>query len=341
MTSTTSEGFQEEDIRPAHLMDEATKAMFADIARLLTRRAEFVRVLCPACNSHESRPLFSKNGFDYEHCSNCDTFYVNPRPSPAVLDWFYRDSTTYAYWNAQVFPAAEEARRRLIVAPRVDAILDLCDRFDIPTESILEIGAAFGTFCLEVASRQRFSRIVAIEPTPELAQTCRARGLDTVEKPFETYAATAVDEGFSVIANFEVLEHLFSPRQFLQSIYRMLNPGGLMVLTCPNGQGFDIQVLGQLSESVDHEHLNYFSPPSLHRLLADCGFEVVDLRTPGRLDAELVRKKALSGEFNLSAQAFLKRVLVDEWDRLGGPFQNFLVQQGLSSNMWVAARKQQ
>jgi hypothetical protein len=97
--------------------------------------------------------------------------------------------------------------------------------------------------------------------------------------------------------------------------------------------------LGTRSDSVDHEHLNYFSPPSLRQLLAACNFEVVEIDTPGRLDAQLVRKKALAGEIDLQADAFLRRVLVDEWDRLGGAFQAFLSEHGLSSHMWVVARR--
>jgi hypothetical protein len=61
--------------------------------------------------------------------------------------------------------------------------------------------------------------------------------------------------------------------------------------------------------------------------------------TPGKLDAELVRNKILAGEFDVSEQPFLRKVLIDDWAHLGLPFQEFLVQQGLSSNMWLVARK--
>jgi 2-polyprenyl-3-methyl-5-hydroxy-6-metoxy-1,4-benzoquinol methylase len=178
-----------------------------------------------------------------------------------------------------------------------------------------------------------------MEPTPDLAQTCRERGLETIEQSFEAYTALAETERFSVVAAFEVIEHLFSPRDFLQSVHRMLSPGGLLILTCPNGRGFDIEALGNLSDSVDYDHLNYFSPRSLGRLLVDCDFQVLDEATPGRLDAELVRKKALSGEFDLSGQPFLQHVLIDDWDRLGGAFQKFLADNGLSSHLWIVARK--
>jgi len=61
--------------------------------------------------------------------------------------------------------------------------------------------------------------------------------------------------------------------------------------------------------------------------------------TPGRLDAELVRKAVLRGEKDLSGEPFLQQVLIDEWDRLGEPFQEFLVASELSSNQWLVARR--
>ena len=50
-----------------------------------------------------------------------------------------------------------------------------------------------------------------------------------------------------------------------------------------------------------------------------------------------MREAALKGEVRLDP--FLNRVLVEEWERLGLPFQMFLAEQGLSSHMWLAARR--
>ena len=67
---------------------------------------------------------------------------------------------------------------------------------------------------------------------------------------------------------------------------------------------------------------------------------VNDVGKPGiGFDAELVRKKALGGEVDLADQPFLRQVLVDEWDRVGGAFQDFLSAGGLSSNMWLVGRR--
>jgi hypothetical protein len=80
-------------------------------------------------------------------------------------------------------------------------------------------------------------------------------------------------------------------------------------------------------------------PASLGSLFEKCGFEVIEQQTPGRLDAELVRKKALSNELELGDQPFLRRLLIEDWERVGDLFQGFLVDAGMSSNMWLAGRK--
>jgi len=55
------------------------------------------------------------------------------------------------------------------------------------------------------------------------------------------------------------------------------------------------------------------------------------------LDAELVRKEALDGSIVLDS--FLQQILIDRWDELGGPFQEFLAAHKLSSHMWLVARR--
>ena len=328
----------EREIRPAELMAKQRVAAVTDIGRMLSRRAEFVTVPCPACGEEKSEPKFEKNSIQYVTCGSCDTFYVNPRPSPEVLEWFYRGSPNYAYWNDVIFPASESVRRQKVFVPRVDRVLELCKKYGVEARALLEVGAGFGTFCTEAKSRGVFERVVAVEPTPDLAATCRKRGLEVIEKPVEQIQ---LDEGqlFDLVANFEVIEHLFEPVGFVRHMARLLKPGGLLVLTCPNGQGFDVETLGTASDTVGHEHVNCFNPTSLSKMLTACGFDVLESFTPGKMDADLVRNKILEGKYSVENQPFLKKVLIESPDRLLEPFQEFLVQQGLSSNMWLVARR--
>ena len=69
------------------------------------------------------------------------------------------------------------------------------------------------------------------------------------------------------------------------------------------------------------------------------GFNVLDVKTPGQLDADIVRKHALKGAIDLKNQYFLKKVLIDNWDDIGKNFQNFLMENKLSSHMLIIAQK--
>lgn len=325
-------------IRPAQLMADQRMAFLTDVGRLLSRCNEFISVDCPACGSGESSPRFEKNGFSYVECCQCQTLYINPRPSAQLLQWFYQGSANYKYWNEVIFPVSESARLEHIFVPRIERLLGLCRKYDVNNGALIEIGAGFGTFCAELQKRKVFSRVVAVEPVPGLADTCRGRGLEVLPHVVEEIP-NGYEGMFDVVASFEVIEHLFSPGLFIKQAGRLLKPGGLMLLTCPNGKGFDIECLGNQSDTVDHEHLNYFNPQSISSLLNDCGFKVLEIVTPGRLDTELVRNKILAGVFDVSGQPFLKKVLMDDWERLGNAFQQFLADNQLSSNLWVAASR--
>jgi len=333
-----STDFNEENIRPAKFDNGHLKAILEDVKMLKSKQSEFVTTSCPACNLNKFTKQFSKRGFNYVRCHRCETVFINPRPSQNTLDWFYRESKNYSFWNTHIFPATEKSRHENIIMPRVKKTIELCQKYNVIMNSILEVGAGFGTFCMEIQSEGLFKRVIAVEPTPSLAETCRKRGIETIERPIEKIEFSE-KKLFNVIVNFEVIEHLFSPRDFLTHIFNLLEPEGIVIISCPNYKGFEIETLGVMSDSIDHEHLNYFNPKSISMLLDSCGFRVLEVFTPGKLDTDLVRKKILDGEFDSSKNYFLYHILVEEWDSLGSRFQKFLADNLLSSNMWAVAQK--
>lgn len=344
MTSTANvepavlkEKLSEQELCPDELLRGQEEAFERDIERLKARRSEFVAVSCPACEANDYEASFEKHTFPYVTCRRCQTLYMNPRPSPAVMGAYYSDSENYKYWAKYIFPASETARREKIHRPWLERVAGYCDRYGIPRGILMEIGAGFGTFSWLAHESGLFDEVVAVEPTPEMADACRERGVNVINKRIEeiTDEVSSAD----VAVSFEVIEHLFEPSKFLDQCAQRIKPGGLLVLSCPNGQGFDIAMLGRESLAIDPEHVNLFNPQSLSLLVESRGFQVLEVSTPGRLDAEFVHTAIQEGRFDVSSDPFLRRVLVDEWDRLGWPFQQFLAENGLSAHMWLAARR--
>lgn len=326
-----------EEIRREEYVEEYLRLHAQDVEEMLRRRASFVRVPCPACQGKTELERFEKSGFRFVECASCGTLFVSPRPDAGALERFYSTARSFALYNRKIFPASEDVRRRSIFAPRAARVKELFEAHSRGRPgALIDVGAGFGTFCEEASRLRFFQRVVAIEPSAGLAETCRRKGLEVIERPVET----APTEAASVVTCFELIEHLFDPAAFVRACAKFLADDGLLIVTTPNIRGFDLEVLGPLSENVDApEHLNYFHAASLTGLLERSGFEVCETLTPGKLDAELVRMKALSGKLDLSSQPFLSRVLIEEWDRLGAPFQEFLARVGYSSHLWVVARR--
>lgn len=337
MQKEKKDGFEENDIRPLAMQEKAQRLFEKDIKRICNRKSEFVTVICPACGAEKFNNYFVKYDLSFVSCEKCETVYINPRPTPEILNDYYSHSELYEFFRTDIFPSTESVRREKIFKPRVERLIDICKQYGVNNDLLIEVGPGFGIFSELVLKKGFFKKVVAVERTPDMAQSCRDKGLEVIEKAIED--VDLGEEKAQVVASFEVIEHLYEPKKFIEKCSLVLEKNGLLILTCPNSQGFDMQVLKELSHTYDAEHLNYFNPDSLSNLLEQCGFDVLEVLTPGALDAELVREKLLSGERKLDDADFLKKILIDKWEEAGTAFQNFLQQARMSSHMWIVAKR--
>jgi len=327
----------EEEMRPERYIREKQEIHKNCTDELLTRKESFVFVPCPACARHEFSPAFAKGGFSFVTCAYCATIYVNPRPTFQMLMEYQAASHEAArIWVEKIYPISEPVRREHIFKPRAMKVVDLVKKYHCGTTRIVDVGAGFGTFGEEIANLRFFEEVILVESGALCAENCRRKGLTVIEAPIEEVEIDQVD----ILTNFELIEHLFDPKEFILSCRRNLTRNGLLIISTPNAKGFDMRTLGRLSGTYQAPlHINYFHTGSLGLLLENCGFETVEVLTPGVLDAELVRKKVLSNEFSVEDNPFLRSVLIDNWEELGGHFQNFLAVNNLSSHMWAVARR--
>jgi 2-polyprenyl-3-methyl-5-hydroxy-6-metoxy-1,4-benzoquinol methylase len=331
-----SQDMKEEQIRPAALMKAKEASLESDIVFLVREKRDWISVACPACSSNSRKLFGEKQGFSFDLCSNCGTVYTNPRPSLELLHHFYENSLNYTFWNDHIFPATEEVRRREIFKPRADRVLRKLEEEGIASFLLVEVGAAFGWFCEEIKEANPQAKVIAIEPSNSLAETCRKKGIDTKNVAIENLE---LDEQADVVVAFEVIEHIFSPKEFMSQIDRILKPGGMVFLSCPNLHGFDVQVLGLKSSAFQHEHLNYFTPSSVTLLLNQAGFTEVEVSTPGELDVDIVKQMFDNNNSILLHNQFIAHILSLENPQLNNSLQKFLAKESLSSHMWIVGKK--
>jgi SAM-dependent methyltransferase len=87
------------------------------------------------------------------------------------------------------------------------------------------------------------------------------------------------DAKFDLVVSLEVIEHLPAPLDLVREMWRVTRPGGLLILTTPNFNGLSRRYLGIRWRVIDPEHLGYFTPSTLFRLLRDVGYKSVRVRS--------------------------------------------------------------
>ncbi|MGB7293168.1 MAG: class I SAM-dependent methyltransferase [Thermodesulfobacteriota bacterium] len=98
------------------------------------------------------------------------------------------------------------------------------------------------------------------------------------------------DRNYDLVISVEVIEHLYSPKKYLENINRWLKLGGYLVITTPyhgylknlaisliNGFDFHFNPLWQGG------HVKFFSKDTICKILGDTNFEPVDFTGSGRL----------------------------------------------------------
>lgn len=331
---------READIRPADLLNEYLRLSDADVARFFPDPASFVSRPCPGCGGNAKIPAFTKSVFHLVHCESCATLYVDPAPPLDRLGEFYRDSASQRYWGGVFFPAVAEARRAKIFRPRVERIASLLAELGRVPETVMDVGAGTGIFLEECRTAGWKGPLLAVEPAANLAADCRAKGFTTFEGlSYEAAADPAWTGTADLVTSFEVIEHVPSVRDFVSDLAKLAKPGGMVLMTGLCGTGFDILTLGARSKAVSPpHHLNFLSRKGVEALLPACGLELAAFHTPGQLDLDIVANTlAEAGE--RAADPFLRHLLEDSPPETKAAFQSFLAAHGLSSHLWIVARK--
>lgn len=280
--------FTENDIRPQDMFDEYLKLAEIDV-KTYFKDAVYNRIQCPACGS-DSEFAISKKGFIYDKCVNCETLFVNPRPSKEAFDNYYKDSPSTEFWATKFYVITESARREKLWKPKAALVKAMLEKKAgaKAIDYIVDIGGGYGIFAEEFAKISDIKPLI-IEPSVHLAEICRKKGLNVIEKFLEDISPADLPQGHKCFVSFELFEHLHDPKIFLEKVYGIMSPGDVFIFTTLSGTGVDIQVLGVHSKSVSPpHHLNFFNPKSVAILAGEVGFSAVEVITPGKLDIDIM-----------------------------------------------------
>jgi SAM-dependent methyltransferase len=138
---------------------------------------------------------------------------------------------------------------------------------------LLDVGTGFGFFLVEM--KKRGWEAEGVEISQKAMDYARdVFGLTILPGPLEK--AGFPDNDFDAVTAFYVIEHLSHPMGFLRECYRILKPGGLLLLRYPHTTPVKnlLEFFGIKNRLYDlPAHLSDFSPKMIQQCLEKIGFE--------------------------------------------------------------------
>lgn len=298
----------------------------------LKNSESFVEIDCPCCLKNSGDIVFYKYGYTHKKCKECDTLYVSPRPTQEMLFEYYSSYESPNSWNELLISTNNE-RKYLQHIPRVEFIINNSDN---NKKVFVDLGAGNGNFAKAVQEVNIFEEVIASDIADGCIEACKKQGLKSIKCTVTDFEEASID----CITFNDLIEHVFNPFEFLSDCHSRLKENGILMLSTPNGEGFDFKILKEKTENITPpEHIQYLNPKSMEIILEKIGFEVLDISTPGILDVEIIKRQIKEKNLDLSNNEFINFLYSLEDDSVEKNFQEFLQKSNLSSHMLVFARK--
>jgi SAM-dependent methyltransferase len=240
---------------------------------------------------------------------------VEPVPTQQEVEKFYADefySANAVYFNNSALSLQLEQKG--FFDSRWESIYNIANNFfegNIANKSVFDIGFGFAQALLYLKTKGLV--VSGLEPSKEGVDYALSHGVEAYHVGIEDFDCVG-SQTFEMVLLLNVLEHLRNPVDTLQNIKtQLLKSNGLLVIDVPNDFN-DFQVIANEEYNLNEwwvyppNHINYFSPTSLKKLLADCGYEVVHCESSFPLDMFLMFGDVYVGNSTLGRECHNKRV---------------------------------
>jgi 2-polyprenyl-3-methyl-5-hydroxy-6-metoxy-1,4-benzoquinol methylase len=173
--------------------------------------------------------------------------------------------------------------------PRVRAILDGFFQTSDYKRDVFDLGCGNGSAAFWLS--QHGYHITGVDPSAEGIAAANAAFPELKLEQGTAYDDLAARYGtFPALISLEVVEHVYSPREFVRTMFELVKSGGIAVVSTPyNGylKNIAVAVTGKFDMHVnplwDHGHIKFWSVKTLSQLLLDAGFSDLEFHMVGRI----------------------------------------------------------
>lgn len=150
-------------------------------------------------------------------------------------------------------------------------------------KKILDVGAGYCYYSDWLITTRPHLEILSVDQL-EL----EGNGFDFMHANLEDPLALDAEQ-FSTILAFDIIEHIDHEQQFVQELYRVCSPGGIIIGSVPHD---DDKFLPAYNLTFNHRrdvtHKRYYIPEVLHETLSSAGFSNVVINKEGGISPQVI-----------------------------------------------------
>lgn len=237
---------------------------------------------CDICANPDIAVLDKQSSIS--RCFRCGYVFDNPRPKQQEIVDYYSRSDKYNEWIEEEYARDVLWNRRLRKMKKYAM-----------SGTLLDVGTGIGQFLHH--ARSHFTEVYGTEVSDSAVDIARSKyGLKVLKGSLENIDFKGVT--FDNISLFHVLEHVLSPKQVITTCHSLLNKNGVLFVAVPNDLFLIEKKMSRLRRCLGFKaseeasssfqkirfdgtmpeiHLSHFTPTTLKYLLANSGFQILEM----------------------------------------------------------------
>lgn len=228
---------------------------------------------CPACGEKNSNRLRKYPG-DFLNvtyllkCLSCSLVYAEDIPSEQELDKYYANEEYYGS-SFNPFESSFYEFSKDLAHSRIDFIKSYCSVLSDKNSAVLDIGTGNGVF-LKILSEYDINKLDCIEPDINMFKQSNLN----IRNHFKDIAEAGKFK-YDLICLNQVLEHVGSPQNFIETACRLLKDQGILYIDVPHE---DYRFKDDVSP-----HVTFWNKDSLEKFLTKNNCQTIQIKSCGML----------------------------------------------------------
>lgn len=193
---------------------------------------------------------------DLYRCIHCTLAFRWPRLDKDLLDDLYLTGSEDAWNNARSDRHDWHFARSFILGNL------------FPGKKVLDVGCFNGDF---LASIKGDYECVGVEINEAAVRCAVSRGINIIGSDFSRLIGS-----YDCVTAFDVIEHVESPKSFLDNCFKHVASGGYLIVSTGNMESFSFRFMGpKYWYAVVPEHIAFVSPSWFRNHAAILGYEIL------------------------------------------------------------------